>query len=305
MYDYYMTVRPTPDFIKSGAIAAKVLSEVVKEVRPGMKVIRICRLADRKIAEYGGKPAFPCNVSIDDEAAHYTSPHGDKKVFPDKGLVKVDLGAHVNGQLSDTAVTIDLDGSYEKFIAAAKTALEKAIEIIEPGVKLGDVGTVIEREIKKHGLRPIHQLSGHQLKPWILHAGKTVPNVGTRRSERMNIGEAFAIEPFSTDGNGTVKGSNDAYIFSNVMSSKKKLDRLSVQIRNVARRRFGTLPWAGRWLNDKKIDVTASLHSLLRAGAIRAYPVLLEGKGGMVAQFEHTVFVAEEGAIVTTLPNRQ
>ena len=305
MHDYYMTVRPNPDFIKAGAIAAKVLSEVVKEVRPGTKVIRICQLADRKIAEYGGKPAFPCNVSIDDEAAHYTSPRGDKKVFPDKGLVKVDLGAHVNGQLSDTAVTVDLDGSYEKFIAASKTALEKAIEVIEPGVKLGEVGSVIEREIKKHGLRPIHQLSGHQLKPWILHAGKTVPNVGTRGSERMNIGEAFAIEPFSTDGNGTVKGSNDAYIFSNVMSSKKKLDRLSAQIRNIARRRFGTLPWAGRWLNDKKIDVTAALHSLLRAGAIRAYPVLLEGKGGMVAQFEHTVFVAEEGAIVTTLPNRQ
>jgi methionyl aminopeptidase len=49
--------------------------------------------------------------------------------------------------------------------------------------------------------------------------------------------------------------------------------------------------------------VTAALHTLLRAGAIRSYPVLIEGKGGMVSQFEHSLFVGEKGAIVTTLRN--
>ncbi|MHA2141466.1 MAG: type II methionyl aminopeptidase [Candidatus Thorarchaeota archaeon] len=291
---------PHPDFIKAGQIAGRVLKEVGPLIKPGVKVLKICRLAEKKIVDYGGGLAFPCNVSLNEEAAHYTSPYNDSRVFPNKGLVKLDVGAHVNGYPTDTAITVDLDGSYEKFIAAASSAIDAAIEVIHPGVRVGEVGAVIERTIKKHGLRPVHQLSGHQLKQWNLHAGTNVPNVGTRRGPKMNLGETFAVEPFVTDGNGTVKSSSEAYIFANVMSNKKKLDRLTSQVRNAARKKFGTLPWASRWLHSSRLDVIAALHTLLRAGAIRSYPVLIEGKGGMVSQFEHSLFVGEKGAIVPT-----
>jgi methionyl aminopeptidase len=298
-----MAISPHPDFIKAGQIAGRVISEVAGEVKPGIKVLRICTLAENKIAEYGGKPAFPCNVSINNEAAHYTSPYGDNKVFPSKGLVKIDLGAHVNGHLSDTAVTVDLDGSYEKFIVSAEKALEAAIEVIRPGVRLGEVGAAIESTIKRHGLRPVHQLSGHMLKPWTLHAGKSVPNVGSKMTAKMKLGEAYAVEPFSTDGNGTIKNGRKVYIFSNVMNNKKKVDKLTLRVRNIARQKFKTLPWASRWLYTEKtdFDIETALNILLRNGAIHGYPVLLEGKDGMVSQFEHTLFVGEKGAVVTTL----
>ena len=299
-----MTNNPHPDFVKAGHIAGRVISEVAREVKPGIKVLRICNLAERRIMEYGASGlAFPCNVSINNEAAHYTSPHNDNKVFPERGLVKIDLGAHVNGHLSDTAITVDLDGSYEKFIVSAKEALEAAIEVIRPGVRLGEVGAAIERTIKRHGLRPVHQLSGHMLKPWTLHAGKSVPNVGSKMTAKMKLGETYAVEPFSTDGNGTIKSSREAYIFSNVMNNKKWVDKFALRIRNIARKRFKTLPWASRWLYTEKtnVDISAALNILLRNGAIHGYPVLLEGKNGMVSQFEHTLFVGEKGAIVTTL----
>ncbi len=295
-----MSVQPHPDFVQAGKIAARVLKEIAPLVKPGVKVLKICTLAEKKIVEYGGLPSFPCNVSINNEAAHYTSPAHDTRVFPDKGLVKVDLGAHVNGHISDTALTVDLDGSFEKYVAATDAALEAAIEAIRPGIRVGKIGGIIEQVIKKHGLRPVHQLSGHQLKQWTLHAGKNVPNVGVTKLDRMMLGETFAIEPFATDGNGTVKSARRAYIFSNNMSNKKKLDRVTLQVRNTARRRFGTLPWASRWLYDGKTNIDAAIHSLVRAGAIYQYPVLLEGKNGMVAQSEHSVFVGENGAVVTT-----
>lgn len=298
-----MSKKPHPDFMKAGEIAARVMSEILTEVKPGVKVLKICTLAERKILEYGASGiAFPCNVSINDEAAHYTSPHGDTKTFPDKGLVKVDMGAHVNGYLSDTAATVDLDGSYEKYIMSAKEALEAAIDVIRPGVKLGEVGASIEKAIKKHGLKPVHQLSGHQLKPWILHAGKNVPNMSMRMTEKMKMGETFAVEPFATNGNGTIKSGRKAYIFSNDMRNKKKLDKLTLQIRNIARQKFGTLPWASRWLHKLKtnIDINAAINTMTRVGAIHGYPVLIEGKNGMVSQFEHSIFVGEEGAIVST-----
>jgi methionyl aminopeptidase len=214
LYGYQMKAIPHPDFLLAGKIAARAISDAAKEVRPGAKVLRVCTVAEKKILEYGATGhAFPCNVSINEEAAHYSSPHGDTKVFPDKGLVKVDIGAHVNGYLSDTAITVDLDGSYEKYIAAAKEALEAAIQTIQPGVKLGDVGAAIERVIKGYGLRPIHQLSGHQLKRNLLHAGKSVPNIGLRLTETMNAGEMFAVEPFATDGNGTIRNGREACIW--------------------------------------------------------------------------------------------
>jgi methionyl aminopeptidase len=289
--------------MKAGKIAAHALSFVAPQVRPGVKVLKICQLAEKRILESGASGlAFPCNISINDEAAHYTSPHGDTKTFPDKGLVKIDLGAQVNGHLSDTALTVDLDGSYERFVEAARAALESAIETVKPDVSLGEVGKSIERTIKQHGLKPIHQLSGHQLKPWNLHAGKNVPNVGMRISAKMRLGEYFAIEPFATDGNGTIKSGPRAYIFSNNMRSNKKLDKTTQRVRNMARQKFGTLPWAGRWLHSKSgnIDIPAALRTLQQAGVIHGYAVLYEGKNGMVSQFEHSIFIGPKGAIVST-----
>ena len=298
-----MAEKPHPDFMKAGKVAGKVLSFIEGEVKHGVKVLKICRLAEEKIMEFGASGiAFPCNVSTNNEAAHYTSPHGDTKVFPNKGLVKIDIGAHVNGYISDTAITVDLDGSYERFIAAAKDALEAAIETVRPDVRLGEVGKSIESTIKKQGLKPIHQLSGHQLKPWNLHAGKNVPNVGMKISSTMNLGETYAIEPFATDGNGTIKSGQYFHTCSRRVKTKRKIDRDSLRVRNAARQMFKTLPWAGRWLHGKitGVDVEVALKTLQRAGVIHGYPVLYEGKDGMVSQFEHSVFVGPEGAIVST-----
>ncbi|MFX1604666.1 MAG: type II methionyl aminopeptidase [Promethearchaeota archaeon] len=298
-----MDPKPHPDFMNAGKIAARALSFVAPNVRPGVKVLKICQLAEKKILESGATGvAFPCNISINDEAAHYTSPHGDTKMFPDRGLVKIDLGAHVNGHISDTALTVDLDGSFEKYVEAAREALESAIDAVTPDVSLGTVGKAIERTIKHYGLKPIHQLSGHQLKPWNLHAGKNVPNIGMKLTGKMRLGETFAIEPFATDGNGTIKSGPRAYIFSNDMKNKKKLDKNTLRVRNIARQSFGSFPWAGRWLHSKSgsIDVVAAIKNLQRAGAIHGYAVLYEGKNGMVSQFEHSVFVGSNGAIVST-----
>jgi methionyl aminopeptidase len=84
-----MDTKPHPDFMKAGKIAGKVLSIVEKEVHPGVPVLKICQLAEEKILEFGATGlAFPCNVSINEEAAHYTSPANDTKKFPNSGLVK-------------------------------------------------------------------------------------------------------------------------------------------------------------------------------------------------------------------------
>ncbi|MBE0526122.1 MAG: M24 family metallopeptidase, partial [Candidatus Thorarchaeota archaeon] len=73
-----MVASPNPAAIKSGKIAARVLKEISEMIEPKATIIKICSTAEKKIREYGGIPAFPCNVSINHIAAHSTSPKGDK-----------------------------------------------------------------------------------------------------------------------------------------------------------------------------------------------------------------------------------
>lgn len=58
--------------IKAGEIARQVKKEVVDLIKPGAKLYDIAEFVERRIVELGGKPAFPCNLSINEIAAHYT-----------------------------------------------------------------------------------------------------------------------------------------------------------------------------------------------------------------------------------------
>ncbi len=299
-----MSSGPHPSQVKAGKIAAKVLKEIAQEVTPGMKVINICTLAEKKIIEYGGRPAFPCNVSINNVAAHYTAPVSDSSVLPDSGLVKIDLGAHVEGYLSDIAKTFDMDGTLEGFIAATDDALEEAISMMQPGTKLGDVGKTIENVIKAYGIKPISNLSGHNMRRWILHAGKSVPNVKTRSSEIIEAGEIYAVEPYATNGAGTVIDTELVYIFANT-GRDVHLEGTGEKLRLHLRKKYGPLPFAARWIGtiSSDIDLFGAIKELLKVKAIRGYPVQASRKGRPVSVSEHTVYISEDGPVVLTRSN--
>ena len=65
-------------FRLSGKILRESREEMKQFVREGMTAIEVCEKAESLIREKGGKPAFPCNVSINEVAAHYTSPPNDQ-----------------------------------------------------------------------------------------------------------------------------------------------------------------------------------------------------------------------------------
>lgn len=296
-----MSVRPHPAQIKAGKIAARVLRELKEEIQPGVKVFRLCTLAEKKIIEYGGRPAFPCTISIDNIVAHYTSPQSDKTIIPDSGLVKLDLGAIVDGYLSDVAETVDLDGTLEGFVAATDDALEEAIQLLNPSTPLGDIGKKIENVIKAYGLKPIRNLTGHDMKRYKLHAGKTVPNVKERGIGNVEVGDCFAIEPYATNGEGTVIDSDMVYIFSNT-AKEETLEGTTEKLRLHLREKYESLPFAIRWIGatTEDIDIVEEVRELLKVKAIRGHPVQVSKKGRPVSQSEHTVFVSDNGPIVLT-----
>jgi methionyl aminopeptidase len=292
---------PNPSAIKSGKIAARVLSEICEEIEPEKRIIKICALAERKIKEYGGVPAFPLNVSINHIAAHSTSPRGDKSEIPEFGLVKLDVGVHVDGYITDTARTIDIDGTLEGFVAATDDALAEAIDLMHPGAELGDVGHTIEKVINEYGLKPIKNLSGHNLKKYRLHAGKIVPNVRKRGIGTVEVGEYYAIEPFATTGTGTVIDTKHAFIYANT-GLDEPLEGTTEKLRTYLREKYGPLPFASRWISTKSkdVDISEEIRELREAGAIRAYPMQIEKKSRPVSQTEHTVYISENGPIILT-----
>lgn len=287
---------------KAGKIAAKARDDTADKLEPGMKILEVCEYAESRITEMGAKPAFPCNVSIDHIAAHYTSPRNDDSTIPDSGLVKLDIGVHVDGYIADTARTVDMDGELEAFIAATDDALQEAISLMRPGVSLGEVGSKIEEVIRAYGLRPIRNLSGHQMKRFRLHAGKQVPNVKQRFTDKIEVGDIYAIEPFATTGTGKVADTKYTYIFSNTRT-EASLDDVTQKLRDHLLKTYGPLPFAARWVGtrDGDLNVEKEFTKLLDSNAIKAYPVLVEKGNRPVSQSEHTVFVGRGRTLTLTL----
>lgn len=296
-----MVASPHPLAVSSGVIASKVLKEISQMIEPKAKIIRICTTAEQKIRDYGGTPAFPCNVSINHIAAHSTSPKGDRSEIPEFGLVKLDIGVHIDGYITDTALTVDIDGTLEGFITSTEDALEEAIAMMQPGVSLGEVGAKIEKVIKVYGLRPISNLTGHNIKRYQLHGGKQVPNTKARGAAIAKVGEYYAIEPFATTGIGTVVDSEYVYIFANT-GLDTRLTGTTEKLRVYLREKYGPLPFASRWIgsSDKDVDIVDEIRALIRAKAIRGFPLQIEKKGRPVSQAEHTIFISEEGPVILT-----
>lgn len=299
-----MVTSPNPESIEAGTIAARVLQEIREMIKPKQRIIKICATAENKIREYGGIPAFPCNVSINHIAAHSTSPRGDMSEIPEFGLVKLDVGVHVDGYIADTALTVDIDGTLDGFIAATDDALSEAISVIRPGTLLGEVGATIERVIKTYGLKPISNLNGHNLKRYRLHAGKQVPNIKTRGTPTFETGEYYAIEPFATSGIGRVIDSDYVFIFANT-AIDTPIEGTTEKLRKYLRETYGPFPFASRWIgtNTKDVDIVSELKQLIRERLIRGYPMQIEKKSRPVSQAEHTVFISEDGPIILTERN--
>ena len=290
-------------FRLSGKILRETREEIKRFVKEGMPIIEVCEKAEKLIREKGGKPAFPCNVSINEVAAHYTSPPNDDKKIPENSIVKVDIGAHVDGYVTDTAVTINFNPEYEGLTETAEKALKTAIENIRPNASTSKIGALIENTIKSRGFKPISNLTGHQVGRYLVHAGVSIPNISQISFSKIKLGEAYAIEPFVTlpEAVGKVEDSSEVTIFR-YLKSKPTKNPYAKQLLKHIESNFRTLPFAERWLNSimPKQHRQEALKELLSSKAIMGYPVFVEISRKPVAQAEHTVLVTEEGCIVLT-----
>ncbi len=294
------------DWMTAGRVAAEALLSGRRLSVPGARIVDVADAVEAEIRRQGCGLAFPCTLSLNAVAAHYTPTHDDATVLKEGDLVKLDCGAELRGALSDNALTVEVGGAgrHQRLIEASEACLKEATSIIGPNVDLGTVGAAIEFTAKEFGFKPIQNLTGHSLEPWNLHAGLTVPNVSMKVARRPRIGDVLACEPFVTDGSaGRVENSGPGNIYHFQRSRPLRLPSQKTLL-GAIERRHPKLPFAERWLTDvlEPGKLAFNLQQLQKETLLRHYPALGEASGGMVAQTEATLIVTEDGCITSTRP---
>ncbi|MBN2067770.1 MAG: type II methionyl aminopeptidase, partial [Candidatus Diapherotrites archaeon] len=205
------------NYIKAGKILQKTVEKAKKSIKPGQKLLEIALNIEKNIQGIGegaGKLAFPVNLSINENAAHFTPSSQEEAVLKASDVMKVDVGVHVDGFIADGAFTLNPDNSHARMVEAAEKALENALAIAKEGTQLGEIGSVIEKTIGEKGFNPVQNLTGHGLMQFEQHASPSIPNIARKDERALEEGHAYAIEPFATDGKGFVREGQQSEIFS-------------------------------------------------------------------------------------------
>ena len=285
--------------IKAGEISAEVKKYARTFIKEGTPLLEIAEKIESKIIELGGKIAFPTNTSINEVAAHYTPSHNDETKA--HGLIKIDLGVHIDGWIADTAFSLDLENNEEnkKLIIASQEALKNAQKTIKENISTNQISKVIQETIESQGFSPIINLAGHEMKQHELHAGLNIPNIDDKKEITIKKG-IYAIEPFATNGSGKVYDGKPSGIYM-VTDTKNIRSSIAREVLEFILEEYSTLPFCSRWL-VKKFGVKAlfGLRQLEENGNLHHFPQLIETGKGKVAQTENTMIVDEEGVLVTT-----
>jgi methionyl aminopeptidase len=284
---------------KAGEISVKVKAFARALIKPEMPLLEIAQKIEKKIYELGGKPAFPVNLSIDDIAAHFHPTLETKEKA--EGLLKVDFGVHVDGFIADTAFSLDLteDGKFKDLIESAEFALENSIKILSKNPTLHEIGLEIKRSIEEKGFSPIVNLSGHSIKRWEIHAGITIPNYGNGNNNKLEDG-CYAIEPFSTSGEGKIYEGPSGNIFS-LQDLKNVRSPMARKILDYIIEEKKKLPFSLRELQEKFGNMARiAIRELENQGIVHNYNQLIEKSHNQVAQAEHTIIKQGDKIIVTT-----
>jgi len=324
----------------AGHVARRTLEAMKLELQPGKTYHEVIESAERFIHRHGGKPAFPATIHSNDLAAHFTTNHlvegpegweGDM-VLQNGDCVKIDYGVHIKGHIGDNALTYEVGNTnnHTEQIKAAKEARDAAIEVMHPGTPWYKVGAAAAQPSIDAGFQPIRNLCGHQLKPWELHAGVSIPSYACGPDNRgfkgvVEAGSVYAVEPFNTTGkSGLIENigspsSSNIYRVTGLTTSRKarakgQLKPLGAQLARNLEERYSTLPFAERWAypmlekpfpeadeESRQNKWNALIKKLISIRFLETYHALRCMDGGNICQFEHTVYMTDGGPEILTV----
>lgn len=185
---------------------AHTLKEMRRYAQPGMSTKELDDYGAMILAEFGAKsapfltygfPGYTC-ISVNKEFCHgIPSP---AKILQAGDLINIDVSAELNGFWSDNGASFVLGEDihqHQQLIRASEQILHKAIHQIKGGVRISDIGYLIETEAKKQGYKVIRNLTGHGVGRSLHEAPSEIANFRDRsNTTRFKKNSVVAIETF-------------------------------------------------------------------------------------------------------------
>ncbi len=149
---------------------AETLRQMIRYAQPGMSTKELDEYGAKVLADYGAKsapfltygfPGWTC-ISVNNEFCHGIP--SNKRILQEGDLVNIDVSAELNGFWADNGGSFVLGEDkhgHQKLVNASKEILQKTIDHIRGGVKIADIGHLMESEAKKRGYKVIKNLGGH------------------------------------------------------------------------------------------------------------------------------------------------
>lgn len=203
---------------RSGQIVWGALEEMRAMVRPGISTQDLDEFAEAYTREHHARPAFkgyrgyPGSVctSINDEVVHGI-PSASRKLR-EGDILSLDFGVELEGYFGDAALTVavgKISPQREKLLRVTRESLDRAIEKVRPGNRLGDVSAAVQQWVEKHGYSVVREFVGHGIGTK-MHEDPQVPNYGPAgQGPKLQEGLVLAIEPMVNAGKPAVRVLSD------------------------------------------------------------------------------------------------
>ena len=204
---------------RSGKITAKVLTDLMQAVRPGITTRFLDEMAEKGIRDLGGIPTFkgyhdyPASIcaSVNDEVVHGIP--GDY-VLREGDLLSIDIGTTFEGYVSDSAVTVPvgaISANARRLLEVTQECLMAGIAQMRKGNHLGDIGAAVQKHAEAAGYGVVRELVGHGIGT-AMHEEPQVPNYGKAGAGMiLRPGLVLAIEPMITEGDYRVEILKDGW----------------------------------------------------------------------------------------------
>ena len=260
------------DYREAAEIHRQVRQYAQKSIKPGQTLTEIAETIEDSVRALTGHAGltegdallagmgFPCGLSLNHCAAHYTPNAGNKMMLQQDDVMKVDFGVHVNGRIVDSAFTVAFEPKYDNLLQAVKEATNAGIREAGIDARVGEIGGIIQETMESfeveidgvtYPVKSIRNLTGHNILPYSIHGTKAVPIVKSNDQTKMEEGDVFAIETFGSTGNGYVRDDMEVSHYAKNQDVQHVDLRLSSakSLLSVINKNFGTLPFCRRYLD--------------------------------------------------------
>jgi len=316
-------------YMMAAEIVNKVLKELVDASKAGESARDMCILGDKRLAEETSKAfkkdkkllkgiAFPTCISVNNCICHYSPLVSEADtIFADGDMVKIDMGAHIDGFIAVVAHTVVVGASAESPVSgrkadallAAHLASEAALRLVKPGNETYDVTDVVGKVGEAFECKPVEGMLSHQLEQNRIDGEKTIiqnPSEAQRKEHEkyeFALHEVYAVDVLISNGEGqgrekeakiTVYKKTDETYMLKMKTSREFFSKVNKQ--------FGSMPFNLRSMEDEK-KARMGVVECVAHKLIEPFQVLYDKEGTRVAQYKFTVLLMPNGPHkITGLP---